>query len=164
MNARARGTNTATVLSDDERDFASRQRVAHLATADAAGAPHVIPICYAQLGGAFYFVVDEKPKRTRTGLKRLRNIKENPQVALVIDDYDEDWTRLAYLLVHGRAAQVDDRLEYEAALGALRSRYSQYQTMPLAFDTHPMIRITRQRSHLWRATPNRQAVHDRSSR
>ena len=97
------------MLSDDERAFADRHRVAHLATADAAGAPHVIPICYALVGDAFYFVVDEKPKRTRTGLKRLRNIAANPQVALVIDDYDEDWTRLAYLLVHGRAAVVDER-------------------------------------------------------
>ena len=73
------------------------------------------------LGEHFYFVIDEKPKRTRTGLKRLRNIAANPQVALVIDDYDEDWTRLAYLLVQGEAALVADREEYAGALAALRA-------------------------------------------
>jgi PPOX class probable F420-dependent enzyme len=138
------------MLAADERTFADRHRVARLATADATGAPHVIPICYALVGECFYFVIDEKPKRTRTGLKRLRNIAANPQVALVIDDYDEDWTRLAYLLVQGSAAVVGDRDEYANALSALRDRYTQYRVMPLDFDTHPMVCITPARRHLWR--------------
>lgn len=139
------------MLSADERTFADCHRVARLATADAAGAPHVIPICYALVGECFYFVIDEKPKRTRTGLKRLRNIAANPQVALVIDDYDEDWTRLAYLLVQGQAAVVEHRGEYAAAVAALRERYVPYRSMPLAFETHPLVRITVGRTHLWRA-------------
>jgi PPOX class probable F420-dependent enzyme len=94
---------------------------------------------------------DEKPKRTRTGLKRLRNIAANPQVALVIDDYDEDWTRLAYLLVQGHAAMVESTDEYATALAVLQQRYPQYRSMPLEFETHPMVRITPTRSHLWRA-------------
>src|SRR5882724_12391580 len=114
-------------LTNEEHAFAEHHRVAHLATADAAGAPHVVPICYALLEDAFYFVIDEKPKRTRTGLKRLRNMAENPQVAVVIDDYEEDWTRLAYLLIQGTAEQVDDRDEYDSALSALRARYAQYR-------------------------------------
>ena len=61
-----------------------QHRVAHLATADAHGAPHVVPVVYACVGERIYFVVDEKPKRTRTGLKRLRNIAENPKVALIV--------------------------------------------------------------------------------
>ena len=138
-------------LTEAARAFATGHRLAHLATADAAGVPHVIPICYALLGEHFYFVVDEKPKQTRTGLKRLRNIAANPHVALVIDDYDEDWTRLAYLLVQGAATPVADREEYESALAALRARYPQYRAMPLQFATHPMVRITPQRTHLWRA-------------
>lgn len=138
-------------LADDARAFAERHRIAHLATADAEGVPHVVPICYAVVGDAFYFVVDEKPKRSRTGLKRLRNIAENPQVALVIDDYDEDWTRLAFLLVQGHAGQVKNREEYAKGLAALRSRYPQYRSMPLAFGTHPMVRITPRRQHMWRA-------------
>src|SRR5882724_7077496 len=110
-------------FTDDDRQFIEAHRIAHLATADATGAPHVIPICYALVGDVLYFVVDEKPKRSRTGLKRLRNIAANSQVALVIDDYDEDWTRLAFLLLQGRAAVVTDRDEYAGALGALRERY-----------------------------------------
>jgi len=146
------------LLTHDERTFAERHRVAHLATAAADAAPHVVPICYALVADSFYFVVDEKPKRTRTDLKRLRNIAVNPQVALVIDDYDEDWTRLAYLLVQGRAACVEDRQEHTTVLAALRRRYSQYTVMQLAFDTHPMVRITPLRSHFWRAVP----IGDRS--
>jgi PPOX class probable F420-dependent enzyme len=139
------------MLSADDRAFAERHRVAHLATADASGAPHVIPICYALVGAQIYLVIDEKPKRTRTGLKRLRNIAANPQVALVIDDYDEDWTRLAYLLVQGHAAMVETDDEYATALAVLQQRYPQYRSMPLEFETHPMVRITPTRSHLWRA-------------
>lgn len=139
-------------FSDTDRAFAERHRVARLATADASGAPHVIPICFALIGDVFYFVVDEKPKRTRTGLKRLRNIAANPQVALVIDDYDEDWTRLAYLLVRGGAAVVEEPAEYAAVLAVLRRRYPQYRTMLLAPDTHPMVRIVPRHRHLWHAT------------
>lgn len=155
MSFRTRATRTNTVLSGQARVFAADRRVAHLATADTAGAPHVIPICYAMVEDAFYFIVDEKPKRTRTGLKRLRNIAVNPQVALVIDDYDEDWTRLAYLLVRGRAAVVQAQAEYTTVLAALRLRYPQYRTMPLTPDTHPMVRIVPEHQHLWHATAKR---------
>ncbi len=139
-------------MTDAERDFARSHRIAHLATADAAAVPHVVPICYAVIGEAFYFIVDDKPKRNRTRLKRLRNIAENPRVALVIDHYDdEDWTGLAYLLVHGQAAAVEDAREYAAALDALRQRYPQYRSMRLAMATHALIRIRPERRHMWRA-------------
>lgn len=141
------------ILSADARTFSADHRIAHLATADRTGAPHVIPICYAVVGDAFYVVIDEKPKRSRTGLKRLRNIRDNAHVALVIDEYHDDWAHLAYLLVEGLAVVVQDEREFATALHALRERYPQYRSMPLAFATHPMIRITPQREHLWRATP-----------
>jgi len=150
--SRASRESCSVKLPDEEREFFERHRLAHLATASAAGVPHVVPICYAVVGDALYFVVDEKPKRTHTGLKRLRNILENPRVAVVIDDYDEDWSRLAYLLVHGEAQRVTEAGEFERALQALRARYPQYQSMPLAFASHPMIRIVLQRCHLWRAS------------
>jgi len=155
MSLRTRTTSTNTAVSDEERAFAEQHRVAHLATTDAAGAPHVIPICYALIGELFYFVIDEKPKRTRTGLKRLRNIAANPHVALVIDDYDEDWTRLAYLLVRGRATLVGETTEYDTALAVLRERYPQYRAMRLSFETHPLVRIVPDQRHLWRATAGR---------
>jgi PPOX class probable F420-dependent enzyme len=138
-----------------ERAYIDRHRVARLATSDLLGAPHVIPIVYVLANDAVYFIVDDKPKRTHTGLKRLRNIEQNSQVALLIDDYDEDWNALAYLLIHGRASTVTDREEYARVLAALRERYLQYRPMRLAADSHPMVRITRERTHLWQATPER---------
>ena len=140
-------------LSDEARAFLDRHRVAHLATADAAGAPHVVPLCYARLDDRLYFVADDKPKRNGPrALRRLANIAANPRVALVVDDYDDDWSRLAYLLLHLDAAPVEDDAEYADVLVALRARYPGYRTMPLARATHPMIRLTPRRWHLWRAT------------
>lgn len=139
-------------LSDEAAAFADAHRVAHLATADAHAAPHVVPLCYARVGACFYFVIDDKPKRAvPRRLKRMRNIAANPHVALVIDDYAEDWEQLAYLLLRGRAQVVDDVPEYDRALTELRTRYPQYRRMPLAFATHPMIRIRVEHAHLWRA-------------
>ncbi|MFQ5667258.1 MAG: TIGR03668 family PPOX class F420-dependent oxidoreductase [Candidatus Binatia bacterium] len=139
------------VLSEDARAFANRHRVARLATVNSQACPHIVPICYAVTADAFYFVVDDKPKRSRTGLTRLRNIAGNPQVAIIMDDYEDDWTQLAFLLVRGQAAQVTDPAEYTTILEALHHRYPQYRSMALAFQTHPMIRVTVQRQHLWRA-------------
>jgi PPOX class probable F420-dependent enzyme len=140
------------VLSDEARAYLDRHRVAHLATADASGAPHVVPLCFARLAERLYFVADDKPKRHGPrALRRLANIAANPRVALVVDDYDEDWTRLAYLLLHLDAAPVEDEAEYAAALAALRARYPDYRAMPLARTTHPIIRLTLRRWHFWRA-------------
>lgn len=140
-------------LTEEQRRFAEAHRVARLATSSAAGEPHVVPICYALAGESFYFVVDEKPKATRMGLKRLRNLEENPRAAVVIDDYDDDWARLAYLLVRGPASLVGDDAEYARVLTLLRARYRQYMAMPLRRETHPMVRIVAERVHFWRMSP-----------
>jgi len=139
-------------LSDADRKFAESHRVARLATADANGEPHVVPVCYACHGGNFYFVIDEKPKSSRTGLKRLRNLRENPQVALIIDHYSDDWSALAYLLVRGTATLVENEVEYTTVLAELRRRYPPYIAMELCFASHPMVRITPQRRHAWAAS------------
>ena len=124
--------------------------VARLATSGRDGQPHVIPFCYAFDGEHFYFVVDEKPKRhTGKPLKRVRNILENPQVALVIDDYVDDWTQLAYVLVNGTAAVVEDENEYARVLELLRERYPQYRLMDLTFSRNPLVRITPTKIHAW---------------
>ncbi len=133
------------------RAFLARHRVARLATADVEGAPHVVPVCYAVTVGRIYFVVDEKPKHPGgRALKRMRNIAENPRVALVADDWAEDWRRLAFLLVRGRAAIVDDARERSRALRALRARYPQYRSMTLDGADHPVVGITPTHVHLWR--------------
>ena len=146
----------AVPLTDEARAFLDSHAVARLATADAAGAPHVVPLCYARLGDTLYFVADDKPKRRGPrALRRLANIAANPRVAVVVDDYDDAWEQLAYLLVHADAALVDDDAEYAAALAALRVRYAPYRDMPLARSTHPMVRMRVRRWHFWRAAAPR---------
>jgi PPOX class probable F420-dependent enzyme len=140
------------VLDRAARAVLARHRVAHLATADGAGRPHVVPLCYALTGTRLYFVVDAKPKHPGgRALKRMRNIAENRAVAVVVDDYAEDWTKLAYLLVRGDAAIVDDARERRRALAALRARYPQYRAMTLDGPEHPVVGITPTSAHLWRA-------------
>jgi PPOX class probable F420-dependent enzyme len=137
-------------ISEPVRRFVLSHVVARLATADKNGQPHVIPFCYAFDGERFYFVVDEKPKReTGKPLKRIRNMLENPQVALVIDDYSDDWTQLAYVLVSGSAQVVEDETEYHAALALLRDRYPQYRAMSLAFPRNTMVRISPRKILAW---------------
>lgn len=141
-------------LGPDARAILARHRVGHFATADAEGAPHVVPLCYALDGDTLYFVVDAKPKRRAgTALQRMRNLAANPAVALVVDEYDEDWTKLAYVLVRGRAAVVSDPAEARRALAALRDKYPQYRAMALEGPDHPVVRITPERVHVWRASP-----------
>jgi PPOX class probable F420-dependent enzyme len=121
-------------------------------------APHVVPLCYARIDDYLYFVVDDKPKRAGRPLKRLRNIESCPRIALVVDDYDDDWSRLAYVLLHCDAIRVTSESEFEAALHVLRQRYPQYLHMSLTFATHPMVRMETRRWHLWRAV---ERPHDR---
>lgn len=138
-----------TTLTDDARAFIDAHRVGRLATADDRSRPHVIPVCYARVDDRLYFVVDDKPKQAGRRLKRLRNITANPHVALVIDDYDEDWSHLAYLLIHCEATVVEAEAEYTRGLQALRERYPQYEAMPLRQATHPMVRMGVRDWHLW---------------
>src|SRR5207237_381428 len=91
--------------------------------AGADGRPHVVPVCYALDDEALFIVADEKPKRRPArALRRLQNVRENPHAALVVDDYDDDWSRLAYLLVRGPARIVDRAAAHAAAPGPLRAR------------------------------------------
>jgi PPOX class probable F420-dependent enzyme len=123
-------------------------RVAHLATANAEGQPHVIPICFVYDGKNFYSPIDEKPKRTAPQkLKRVKNIRENPQVALVIDTYNEDWRKLAYILVSGKARVLLSGANHRKAVKLLRRKYSQYRKMRI--DRLPMILIRPTRTTSW---------------
>jgi PPOX class probable F420-dependent enzyme len=120
--------------------FIRASRVAHLATADSAGQPLVIPICFAFDGEAFFSPIDEKPKRLAPRkLQRLRNIEQNPQVSLVIDRYDEDWKKLAYVLITGHARIIVTGQKHQKAVGLLRRKYRQYRSM--AIEERPMILI-----------------------
>ena len=136
------------VLSPPEEDFVRAQRVARMATADARGRPFVVPVCFVYLNGCLYTAVDEKPKSGRR-LRRLRNIEANPQVAFVFDRYEDDWERLAWVLVWGRASPVTDRGEKAEAVAALRSKYEQYNSM--ALEQLPLIRVSPEQAASWGA-------------
>jgi PPOX class probable F420-dependent enzyme len=126
-------------------------RVARLATADGAGQPLVLPVCYALVGEVVYSAVDPKPKRTRA-LRRLANIHANPRVSLVVDEYDEDWTRLRWVIVEGAADVLTAGDEFGAAVDALRAKYAQYVALGLSRDSGAVIRITPTRTLAWRWT------------
>ena len=135
-------------LSPPALRFIRAARVAHLATADAKGQPHVIPICFVFDGKYFYSPIDEKPKRTAPAkLKRVKNLQENAQTALVIDRYSEDWKNLAYILIHGTAKILHRGASHAAAVRRLRRKYPQYRQM--AIQTRPMIQIRPVRLILW---------------
>ena len=128
-------------LTESEKQTVAVMRVAHLATADSQAVPHLIPICFHYDGHRFYSVLDQKPKRTGvTNLKRVRNILANPNVALVIDHWQEDWQGLWYVLVNGTADLLYEGEEHQQAVAALREKYPQYRAMDI--DTNPIIRIT----------------------
>ncbi len=121
--------------------FAAESRVARLATIDDAGHPHVVPVCYATDGHAYYSPIDAKPKRTPPDrLKRVRNIRANPQVALLIDHYEEDWARLRFLMVQGRAELLSGGTEWRTARALLEAKYPQYRALPLPPEA-PVIKI-----------------------
>lgn len=130
--------------------FIRSGRVAHLATGDQNGRPHVIPICYVFDGKEIYSPIDEKPKKSSPlRLKRIRNIQANPHVAVVVDRYDEDWRRLAYVLVTGKAKVLRRGPKHQSAVRLLRKKYPQYRKMRL--EERPMIRIVPRRVRSWGA-------------
>ena len=130
-------------LDQAQRRFLDKGRVGHLATADRNGTPHVIPVCYAAAEDTLYVTIDEKPKRRDVPLKRVRNILENPQAAFVVDHYDEDWRRLGWIMLRGRAEILDDGAEHERAQELLRERYPQYRAMNLTGLPVIALRIAR---------------------
>jgi len=136
------------ILPGITRKFLDHQRVAHLATSDRSAIPHVVPVCFAVHADTLYVTIDEKPKRGRgTTLKRLKNIAENPAVAVVVDRYDEDWSRLGWVMLHGRAEILTRGTEHDGAQLQLRSRYPQLEAMQIA--ERPVIAVRIQRATNW---------------
>src|SRR6188768_204680 len=139
---------TRYMLSHQERRFLSTQRVGHLATADGRAIPHVVPVCFTISQGTLYITVDEKPKRVAgAALKRIRNIERNPMVAIVVDRYDEDWTRLGWVMLRGRAEILRTGAEHYRAQALLRSRYHQLAAMQIA--ERPVIAVRLERVTSW---------------
>src|SRR5256885_16561279 len=116
----------------DEREMRERfaaATLAHLATADRQGTPHVVPVVFALDGDTIYFAVDQKPKRTRD-LKRLRNIGMNPSVAVLVDHYEEDWNALWWGRGDGSARGLDTRPQPARAVHPPAGGHSPYRMQP----------------------------------
>lgn len=135
------------------RSFLEAHRRGHLATVGADGTPHVVPICYALDAAGLYVIADRKPKRRPAArLARLENLRRVPRAAVVVDEWDEDWTRLAWVMVRGPAHFLDDAAAHAAALALLRARYPQYREMPLDDPArHPIFRLSPERVTVWHA-------------
>jgi PPOX class probable F420-dependent enzyme len=121
-------------------------RVARLATVAADGRPHVVPICFVLDGDTLYTAVDEKPKRTRL-LKRLANIEANPRVEVLIDHYEDDWSRLWWVRLRGKARIVED----PRAVELLAAKYPQYADRPPA---GPVIAVAIEERSEWTSSPS----------
>jgi PPOX class probable F420-dependent enzyme len=139
------------LVDESTAEFIRGHRVGRLATVGADLQPAVIPVCYVFDGEHIYTPIDEKPKSVDAGaLQRVRNIQVNSRVALVVDDYSEDWGKLIYVLVSGNAEIIspsDGATEHESAIELLRDKYEQYRSMKL--DERPMIKITPVRIKRW---------------
>ena len=109
-------------------------RVGRLATVRPNGNPHLVPICFALLerdrGHVIVSGTDEKPKTTYA-LRRLRNIAERPTVTLLVDHYEEEWTRVWWVRADGHGRVIEDGPERERAVDALREKYEQYEHIGL---------------------------------
>lgn len=133
--------------------YLAAHRVARLTTADVAGHPTIVPICYATDGETIYSALDAKPKRVApTALRRVRNIRANPAVALVVDEYAEEWADLSHLIVHGMASLIaPGTAEHGEAIRLLRDKYRQYAAM--AIEEQPVIAIRPTSARFWAASP-----------
>jgi len=131
------------MVSEHQARFLASCRVGHLATANARATPHVVPVCFIVNDRTLYITIDQKPKGDVRTLKRLRNIIENPVAVFVADRWDEDWTRLGWVMLRGPAEIIAEGAEHDRAQALLRSRYPQYRNMELGGLPVIAIRIER---------------------
>ena len=115
--------------SSVDRERVAESRVARLATLDPDGRAHLVPIVFVLEGDTLYSAVDSKPKRSRT-LRRIENARRDPDVTVLVDSYDEDWSRLWWVRLRGRARVLDSGDEVDRALALLAAKYAQYREAP----------------------------------
>ncbi|HUG56417.1 MAG TPA: TIGR03668 family PPOX class F420-dependent oxidoreductase [Candidatus Limnocylindrales bacterium] len=129
-------------------DLLDSARVAYLGTADQYARPHVVPIVFVYEHPHLYTPIDRKPKRSDDwrALRRVRNIETNGRVSVIVDRWDEDWSRLAWVLLEGTADLLEGGAERERAIARLAAKYPQYRDV--AIDG-PVIRVTVERRVDW---------------
>ncbi|MGI8425784.1 MAG: TIGR03668 family PPOX class F420-dependent oxidoreductase [Actinomycetota bacterium] len=130
-------------------NFASllRARRGYLATLGAEGFPHVLPVCFTWAGDTVWTAIDGK-RKAGSPLQRLADVQPNSKVSFMVDRWDEDWTRLAWLQARGKARQISKGPEAEKAIEALKSKYSQYSDTTLE---GPVLSIEVERWLSWEA-------------
>jgi PPOX class probable F420-dependent enzyme len=130
------------------RALVAGARVARLATAEADGRAHLVPVCFALEGARLYSAVDHKPMRSRD-LRRLRNVRERPWATLLVDHYEEDWTRLWWVRIRGPAEVLPEGAEAERARDLLVARYAQYRERR---PDGPVLAVTAEEWRGWSAS------------
>lgn len=142
-------------MNAEERAFLAAADRGFLATADEEARPAVVPVCFALVGAGedawIASPLDEKPKAGGPReLRRVRDVRDNPRVALVVDRYDDDWTDLAWVQVRGTASVLaPGEAGHADAVGALRSAYAQYADHALA--ERPLLRVDPGHTVSWAA-------------
>jgi PPOX class probable F420-dependent enzyme len=129
------------------RALVDRAQVACLATIDEHGAAHLVPICFVRAGDELYTAVDQKPKRSRD-LKRLANLRRDPRASVLVDHYDDDWSRLWWVRLDGTARILEQGAEFERVLELLAHKYAQYAAEP---PRGPVIAMLVREWRGWRA-------------
>lgn len=142
------------IIRPDTKEFIQKVRVARLATIDSDFKPHLVPVVFVFDGNNFFTPVDEKRKKAKPEkLRRIKNIEGNPSVALLIDEYNEDWTRLAFVMIQGVASIVKSRpqadIQVQEALKQLTIKYTQYQRVGTG---EILIRIKPEKVVSWRSS------------
>jgi PPOX class probable F420-dependent enzyme len=136
-------------LTGDHRRFVSEARTATLGTIAEDGRPRVVPICFVLDRDVLFTPIDEKPKEASDPrqLARIRDIERRADVTVLVDHWDEDWERLAWLRIDGRASLAEDPSDRAPAIAALRAKYPQYAGHDL--ESRPLIRIAIERVRSW---------------
>ena len=134
--------------SETMRRLVSTAPVGRLATVRRDGRPHVVPICFVVTNDVVYSAVDNKPKRHRH-LQRISNVAATGAASLLIDEYDDDWSRLWWVRLDGRARLVDNTVEAERAIRLLCDKYPQYRDQP---PSGPVLAVDVERWVGWSAT------------
>lgn len=137
------------VVTDEEmRGLVAAAQVARLGTIGRGGVPHLVPFCFVLEDDVLYFAVDRKPKRSVT-LQRLRNVALDPRVSVLVDHYENDWSRLWWIRLDGRARTLDPNEEAERALALLGAKYAQYRLAP---PPGPVVKVDLERWTGWAAS------------
>jgi PPOX class probable F420-dependent enzyme len=141
-------------LSARSLELLTLERVAHLATADQYARPHVVPIVFVYEDPFVFTPIDAKPKSVEDwhDLRRIRNVETNGRASVLVDHYNEDWAKIAWVRIDGVAEILTEGDDHRHALDLLAAKYIQYEGMPLG--DAPVIRIQAERVSQWHASPS----------